>query len=222
MKNGIILLAFILLISCNDKKDNTKIQKKMENNKVIDYKKLGMDKDNLPKGLHVGDKIPNLTINMEGKEMPFSNLYKNQKVVILFYRGYWCPFCSKFLEEFSKRAKEIEDKGVKLIAITPEKQEIIEKTKESISTLADFTIISDENGAIQKAFDVQFTASEEYVDFVIEKLDVNIKEETADGSAKLPVPASFVIDKTGTIIYRHFDPDYKKRIKIDEILNVLN
>ncbi len=222
MKNGIILLAFILLISCNDKKDNTKIQKKMENNKVIDYKKLGMDKDNLPKGLHVGDKIPNLTINMEGKEMPFSNLYKNQRVVILFYRGYWCPFCSEFLEEFSKRAKEIEDKGVKLIAITPEKQEINEKTKESISTLADFTIISDENGVIQKAFDVQFTASEEYVDFVIEKLDVNIKEETADGSAKLPVPASFVIDKTGTIIYRHFDPDYKKRIKIDEILNVLN
>ena len=191
----------------------------MNDQETIDYAKLGMDKNHLPKGLIVGSKVPDVDLIINGKTIPLSALYKKQKVALVFYRGYWCPFCSKFLSDFAKKATELENRGVKLLAVTSEKQTEIENSKEK--TGANFTIIPDKDGSIQKAFDVRFKASEEYVQFVIKKLDVNLIDKSVDGTSELPVPATYLIDTTGTITYRHFDPNYKNRIQIDDIINTL-
>ena len=88
-------------------------------------------------------------------------------------------------------------------------------------TSANFTIVSDVDGTLLKAFDVDYNVTDAYIGKVNEMLKVSIAKNSAFGEAKLPVPATYVIDTDGTIIFSHFNPDYGKRASIDDILAAL-
>lgn len=220
-----MLLAFISIIACKNnevKPDETKAAEAVETTTVeekIDYESYGMQSDDAPKGLEKGSKAPTVDLTIDGKKVALADVYKDQKVAIIFYRGYWCPKCNKHLSEFATKAKDLEAKGIKLLAITPEIPESVEKTKEK--TGAEFTIVSDIDGTLLEAFDVDFKVTESYVSKVNEKLKVSIEKNNAFGKAQLPVPATYVIDTDGIIIYSHFNPDYGKRASVDDIIAAL-
>jgi peroxiredoxin len=225
MKKLVMLLAFVSMVACKNKevkpveeiKETETVETVAES--TIDYASYGMQSDDAPKGLETGSKAPVVDLTIDGKKVALTDLYKDQNVVIIFYRGFWCPKCNKHLSEFATKAKDLEAKGVRLIAITPETQEGIEKTKEK--TGADFTIVSDTDGSLLRAFDVDYNVTEGYVNKVNEMLKVSISENNAIGENKLPVPATYVINKEGTIIYSHFNPDYAQRASIEDILAAL-
>ena len=227
MKKLIMLLAFVSMVACKNKEvkpetDETPASETVEaaaTKGTIDYESYGMKSDDAPKGLEKGSKAPEVDLIIDGKKVALADLYKDQRVVVIFYRGYWCPKCNKHLSEFAEKAKDLEAKGVKLIAITPEIQESIEIMKEK--TGADFTIVSDVDGTLLKAFDVDYNVTDAYIGKVNEMLKVSIAKNSAFGEAKLPVPATYVIDTNGTIIFSHFNPDYGKRASIDDILAAL-
>lgn len=186
----------------------------------IDYASFGMSDTYIPKGLNVGQSAPEITfLTSENKRVALSSYYEKQPIVIIFYRGYWCPVCNKHLSEFAEKAKQIEDAGAKLIAISSESYENVEKTIEQ--TGANFTIISDADGSIMKAFDVSYHVTDDYQAMIQTRLHASIKETNANKEADLPVPATFIIDKTGTIVYKQFNPNYKVRASVEDILNNL-
>lgn len=213
------MLITTVFISC--KKEVKETQKEVVTAEPsIDYASIGMDTTSIPKGLNVGDKAPEITFTTaENKKETLASYYSKQAVVVIFYRGYWCPVCNKHLTEFAQKAKEIEAAGAKLIAITSESYDNVAKTKEQ--TGANFTIISDADGSIRKAFDVNFKVTEEYQSMIQDKLKASIAETNANKQAELPVPATFIIDKSGKIVYKQFNPDYKIRASVGEILNNL-
>ena len=225
MKKLVMLLALISMVACKNKEvkptEELKEAEAVETvaESTIDYESYGMQSDDAPKGIKIGSKAPVVDLIIDGKKVALADLYKDQKVAIIFYRGFWCPYCSKHLAEFATRAKELEDKGVRLIAITPEGEAGVTKTKDN--SKATFTIVSDIDGSIQNAFDVDYKVTDAYVGKVNDMLKVSISDNNATGAAELPVPATYVINKEGTIIYAHFDPDYKKRASVDDILNAL-
>ncbi len=224
MKKLVMLLALVSVVACKQKEQpvESKVEETVEVAEVtpeIDYASYGMKADNAPKGLAKGTKAPEVSLTIDGKQIALAELYKDQKVALIFYRGYWCPACNKHLSNFAERAKELEEKGIKLIAITPEAQEGVEKTKER--TKANFTIVSDTDGSLQQAFDVDYDVTEGYLGKVQEKLSVSIAENNANGQGQLPVPATYVIDSNGEIVFAHFDPNYSKRASIDDILAAL-
>lgn len=88
-------------------------------------------------------------------------------------------------------------------------------------TTANFTIISDADGSIMKAFDVNFKVTDEYQAMIQDKLKASIAETNENKQADLPVPVTFIIDKSGKIVYKQFNPDYKVRASIKDILNNL-
>jgi len=221
MKKIVLVLVLASIIACKNKKEQSEesnnVQKVETNEEAkIDYISFGMQNDDVPKGLEKGSKAPEAVLMIDGKEVALSDMYKDQTVVLFFYRGFWCPYCNKHLAKFSERAKELEDKGVKLIAITPETQVGIEKIK--AKTGANFIIVSDKNGSIQRAFDVDYKVTDGYAAKVSEMLKVSIAENNGSSEAELPVPATYIINNEGTIVYSHFNPDYKNRASIDDIL----
>jgi len=68
---------------------------------------------------------------------------------------------------------------------------------------------------------VDYDVTEGYLGKVQEKLSVSIAENNANGQGQLPVPATYVIDSNGEIVFAHFDPNYSKRASIDDILAAL-
>ena len=222
MKKIFLLCLLVGVVACKKKEEKHVESKEKEmvetvkETTTVDYASYGMQNDDVPKGLKKGAKAPEVMLTIEGKEVALADIYRDKTVVLFFYRGFWCPYCNKHLSKFAERAKELEAKGVALIAVTPETQEGIDKIKKK--TGANFTIVTDKEGRILKAFDVDYKVTEGYSKKVKEMLKVSIAENNASSTAELPVPATYIIDKQGTIVYSHFNPDYKKRASIDDIL----
>lgn len=174
-----------------------------------------------PEGLFLNSKAKEFKgTDQAGNEISLKELRKKGPVVLVFYRGFWCPYCNKELKRLEDSLQLIKDKGATLVAITPEKAEGVAQTVEK--TKASFSILSDEGQKIMKAYDVAFKVDEKttarYKSFDIDLVKNNGQKE---GEVFLPVPAVYIIDKEGNIKYRYFQEDYKKRPSVKEILDNL-
>jgi peroxiredoxin len=167
----------------------------------------------------VGEKAP----YFEGKDqfgntIKLNELLKKGKVVLVFYRGQWCPYCNKHLGELRASMKEITDKGGIVIAVSPETLKNTIKTKEK--TNANYALISDEKLKIMKSYHVDFEVdSAEIKRF--RKFGIDLNEANGENGATLPFPATFVIGKNGIIQYAFFSPNFKKRAAVKDILKNL-
>lgn len=169
------------------------------------------------KGLKVGETVTDfLAKDIFEKAYTLSNLTQNGNVVVIFIRGQWCPFCNKHLKELQEQFHKIYEKGASVVVVTPEKSEFIKKTIKK--TGAEFTILFDENYKIAEAFDVLFLPNKITRVMYNNVLGAKLKESHSDNSEQLPIPATFIISKEMKVTWRHFDPDYKKRSKMADIL----
>ena len=173
-----------------------------------------------PEGLFINSKAPNFKAkDQHGKVVELKELLKKGKVVLIFYRGQWCPYCNMFLKKLEDSLQLITDKGATLVAITPELPEYISKTIEK--TKADYPILYDEDLKIMKAYDVEFEVPE---NVLTRYRNSGIKIDENNGRKNgnfLPIPATYIIDKEANITYRFFQPDYKRRPAVQEILKNL-
>jgi len=173
----------------------------------------------MPQGIGVNDKAPVFTAkDQNGKKISLKDELKNGAVVVVFYRGQWCPYCNKQLNALQDSLGFIKEKGATLIAVSPEKPANISKTV--AKTKATYSVLFDDGLKIMKSYDVAFsvdsTTIEKYKKFGIDFYDAN-----GSNGATLPVPAVYIINNDGIIIFKHFDPDYRKRVSVQEILSHL-
>ncbi|MBW6497009.1 MAG: AhpC/TSA family protein [Bacteroidales bacterium] len=171
-------------------------------------------------GLRVGEKAPNFqATDSHGNQFKLESALKEGPVVVVFYRGHWCPVCNKHLKKLQDSLEVIQQAGARVVAISPEKPDNLEKTAEKTGTR--FSLLYDEGYRISDAFDVTFRPDS--MDRIMYNtiLRANLKNAHSDDSQQLPVPATFVIGRDGKIAWRHFDPDYKKRASAREIMEAL-
>lgn len=173
-----------------------------------------------PEGLFINSKAPDIKArDQSGVEINTKELRKKGAVIVVFYRGNWCPYCNKELKRFQDSLSFLTEKGASLIAITPEASEGISKTIEK--TGARFPIIFDEGMKWAKAYGVNFVVDEKtanrYKSFGTDLLLTNQQK----GQPNLPVPAVYIINKDGAVVYRYFDADYKKRPAVADLLKQL-
>lgn len=173
-----------------------------------------------PEGLFINSKAYDFKAkDQNGNEVRLRDLLKKGKVILVFYRGQWCPYCNKYLQRLEDSLSFIKEKGATLVAITPELPENVSKTIEK--TKAEFPILYDENLKIMKAYEVEYQVPENTLS---RYRNTGIKLEENNGIKNgnyLPVPATYIINKDQMITYRHFDADYKKRPSVKELLKNL-
>jgi len=174
-----------------------------------------------PEGLFINSKAPDFKgKDQNGNEIVLKDLRKKGPGVIIFYRGYWCPYCNRELQKLEDSLSLIKEKGAQLIAITPEKQEGITKTIEK--TKASYSIITDEDSKIMKAYDVAYQLDTKTIDrYKTASIDLAANNGQKSDAVYLPVPAVYIIGKDGEIKYRFFEEDYKKQAAVKDILNNL-
>lgn len=172
-----------------------------------------------PEGLFLNSKAPDFKAkDQNGKDIRLKDLLKKGKVVLVFYRGEWCPYCNKNLRRLSDSLQLIVDKGATLVAVSPEQPESISKTIEK--TGAQYTVLHDENLKIMKAYEVEFEVPENTLKRY-RNGGIKIDETNGKNGNYLPIPATYIIDKEGNITYRFFNQDYKKRPSVKEIIDHL-
>jgi peroxiredoxin len=170
-----------------------------------------------PEGLFLNAKAPEFRLkDQSGVEISLKELRKRGPVVVFFYRGNWCPYCNKQLSRMQDSLQLITERGATVVAITPEGSSGVAKTLEK--TKAVFSILTDADMKVANAYQVAYAVDERtqnrYKNFGIDLLENNGQKE----KAYLPVPAVYVVNKEGSVVYRYFDEDYKKRPSVKELL----
>ncbi len=138
---------------------------------------------------------------------------------MLFYRGYWCPYCKKHLASLQENLDKFKEKGVYVIVVTPEKVEKIQGT--TISVKATFSIIHDVDNKIMSDYKVGFEVNEQNVPKYLSFTQKRIQEYNEIENNILLVPATYLIGNDNKVIYVPYDPNYSKRASFNEILNIL-
>jgi len=171
-------------------------------------------------GLPVGADVTSFSATgQDGKTFELSQQLEEGPVVLVFYRGFWCPHCNKHLKVLQDSLSMIEDMGAKVVAVSPEKPEFLDKMANKSG--AQFTLLYDEDYKIEEAFDLTFTPSKAMAMAYNVFMGAKMKESHSDDSQKLPIPATYIIDQNSKVIWRQFDPNYKKRSSVKAILGQL-
>jgi peroxiredoxin len=189
---------------------------------AINYSNFGIDTTggNAPHGLKVGDKAPDFTgYDQTGKQVVLKKLLEQGPIILFFYRGKWCPVCSRYLNNYQDSLKVLTDQGFNVVAITPESIENVEQTVK-LHNLT-FTVIYDCQEKIMKDYEVMFSVTKAYQEKIKSKYSIDIAENNGRDAARLPVPATFIINRDGIVVAVQFDPDYKNRASVKWMLKNL-
>jgi peroxiredoxin len=188
----------------------------------INYSRFGIETNDIsiPHGLKAGDKAPDfMGYDQSGKQVELKKLLEQGPLILFFYRGKWCSVCSKYLNNYQDSLKIITDQGFNVVAITPESIENVEQTVK-LHNLT-FRVIYDCQEKIMKDYDVMFSVTKAYQDKILSSLAIDIAKNNGRDAARLPVPATYVINREGIIVAVQFDPDYKNRASVKWMLKNL-
>jgi len=171
-------------------------------------------------GLKTGAQAPMFTAkDNTGKIIDLKAILNSHKdVVLFFYRGQWCPYCNKHIQQLQDSLQLLTQKGAYVIGITPETGENINKTVQK--TKASFSMVQDKGYTIMKAYDVNYVLDLATVT-KFKSYGIDLDANNGNTDHVLPVPATYVINKAGKITFVHFDKDYRKRASVASIMAIL-
>lgn len=174
--------------------------------------------------LKAGQAAPRFEVRtVDDEPFRFDPQALERPVLLITFRGGWCPYCNVHLSELNAVIGQINDFGVDVLFLSgdrPEKlyESLSLETQESIDGL-DYTILSDADAQAAIALGIAFRASQNTIDRRLEK-GQDIEGSSMLNHGVLPVPAVFAINRDGIIEFVYANPDYKVRLPADELLEV--
>ena len=168
----------------------------------------------------VGDMMPSFLLPDEtGSLVSFEELLRKGPVALTFHRGHWCPYCRININALAHAHGEIAPEGGQIVAILPEREQFALELKSDAQ--ADFPVLVDMDNAYAMSLGVAFWMGDELKQIMLENPDWDISSFQGNDSWVLPVPATFIVDRDGVITARFVDPDFRRRMSIEELLAAL-
>ena len=172
--------------------------------------------DNSPKP---GEKMPNFVLpNEKGQLVGLDQLLQKGPVAVTFHRGHWCPYCRINTRALAEAHEQIAAQGGQVAAIMPDRQHFTAELKAQSD--APFPILTDIDNGYAMSLNLAFWVGEE-----MQKLMCQAGWDVAPSQGSdtwlLPIPATFVVGTDGEVKARFVDPDYRKRMTIEDLLAAL-
>jgi peroxiredoxin len=167
----------------------------------------------------IGEQMPEFVLpDQNGQLVSLSGLLKTSDVVVSFHRGHWCPYCVINADSLTKIAPKVIAAGGQLVVITPEVQKFNRKFMRTVS--APYPILTDLDSGYAANLDLAVKTSDEKR-LAMEVFGWGIAEFQDNDNWILPIPATFVVGQDGVIRGRFVDPDYRRRMAVDDLLSAL-
>lgn len=163
--------------------------------------------------LLIGEKIPMVSLlDANGKSFNLNASITEKPTILIFYRGGWCPYCSKQLSGLQDIAPDLEKTGYQIIAISTDQPEGLKQSamKEKLS----YTLLSDSDMEASKQFGIAFKAPKAYWEMLPKTTGGK------DTDLLLPVPSVFILDQKGVIQFEYINPDFKQRLNPELLKSV--
>lgn len=176
-----------------------------------------IERDRIAPGIEVGESAPDFTLrNSRGERVVLSERLQQGPVVVTFFRGAWCPICSLQVAALVRALPQIREAGGCLIGVHPDAGPLVDEPQEG------FELCSDPRQEVIERWHVQFEMPPALQKYYIGEVDTDISKYNLDGSWRLPVPATFVIDRSGIVRRRHVTADFTNRMEPDAVVEALD
>lgn len=196
-------------------KANSPIEAQIKLSQMIEE----LQKSGVASGKQPGEKAVDFTLtNALGQDVVLFEELAKGPIVLVYYRGGWCPFCNMQLRAYQQMLPEIREIGAQLIAISPQKPDhsLSLKEKEGL----EFQVLSDPNGLVTAKYNLLFDVPLG-VKEIMEGVGLDLAEYNDTSKWILPVPATFMIDESATIRSAYVNPNFMQRQSPEEILREL-
>jgi len=192
----------------------------MNGAKTLDDNKIVSADDAAKNALNVGAKMPSFSLkDSSGKTVESGDLLKQSNLVVVFYRGSWCPFCNLYLRNLQKNLAQIKAAGGNLVAVS------VENPDNSLSVAKKnelaFTVLSDPNLTVARKFGIVYQMPKK-TDELYKSKGLDVAKHNAMDKAELPLSATYIVNQKGEIVYAFLESDYKKRAAPETIIETLS
>jgi peroxiredoxin len=178
-------------------------------------------------GVDAGKSAPKLDEPMpafllpdeSGRLVSLEDLLRNGPVALTFHRGHWCPYCRMNIEALAQAHREIVAEGGQIAAILPERQRFAADLKSAADV--EFPILIDMDNGYATSLGLAFWVGEELKQLMIQNDAYNIAAFQGNDAWLLPIPATFVVGRDGRIVARYIDPDFRRRMAVEDLLSAL-
>jgi len=170
--------------------------------------------------LAVGEKAPSFSLsNAVGDVVHLDDLLQSGKVVLVFYRGTWCPYCNLQLQQYQQILPEIASLGATLVAVSPQTPDESLNIKEKNEL--QFEVLSDNGNIVANQFTAVFKNADAPLN-TMASLGIDFDAHYSDDAKELPVPAVFIIGEDSVISFAKTEGgDYRGRVEAAEIIAAL-
>ncbi len=172
--------------------------------------------ENAPKP---GEQMPNFVLPDEaGQLVSLDTLLQKGPVAVTFHRGHWCPYCRINTRALAEAQDQIAAEGGQVAAIMPDREHFTAGLK--AESAAPFPILTDFDNGYALSLNLAFWVGEEMQDLMT-RAGWDVSRSQGSNTWLLPVPATFVVGTDGEVKARFVDPDYRKRMTIEDLLAAL-
>jgi len=165
-----------------------------------------------------GEPMPPFHLPDEnGHIVSLDRLLAKGPVAVTFHRGHWCPYCRINIKALAHTQEKIASEGGQIVAIMPDRQQFVSELKSAAKV--PFPILTDMDNGYALSLNLAIWLGAE-----MQKMLAGLRDLPSfqgNNSWILPIPATFVVAKDGLIRARFVDPDYRKRMAIDDLLAAL-
>ena len=163
-----------------------------------------------------GLTVPNSQVlNPQGNVISTDSVFAKKPTVLVVYRGGWCPFCSRQLMGIQQITSELEELGLQVVAISPEKPSVLKTSQDDKS----YQLLSDSDLSFSQKMGLAFYLDDKTAQIYRDKLGVNFVGFDEKTQVALPVPAVFLIDTRAMVHFQYTNPNYKVRLSNDVLLS---
>lgn len=164
----------------------------------------------------VGDIMPDFILpSKAGRLVSLDDVIVRGPAVISFNRGHWCPFCKIELRTIAEHHAELAAVGAEIISIIPDRQEFAEPLR--ASTLDRLQVLTDVDNGYALSLGLVMWLGERIKELMRGRGHHLETYHGGDGWF-VPLPATFVVGRDKKVLARHVDPDFRRRMEVDEIL----
>jgi peroxiredoxin len=171
-------------------------------------------------GIPIGQKVPDIHArDLDGKDVSLSSLYAKGPILLAFYRGGWCPFCSSENHALATAYPEYQKRGVTPVTVSVDTPDAEAKTKATYAI--PFPVLSDSDATMIEAFHVVNKVD----DATLAKMKgfgVDLESYSGKPHHEIAIPSLFLIDRSGIVRWAHSDPDFKVRPSTAQILAAID
>jgi len=161
-----------------------------------------------------GDPMPRFILpDVTGRLVDLKSLLEKGPVAVMFYRGHWCPYCRLNVRAVIQAFDRIKALGGQVVAIMPEVQQFAEKFKSDSE--APFPVLTDLDNGYALSLNLAIWLGTEIQQLLSYQ---DMKNYHGNDGWLLPIPATFVVGRDGLVKARFVDPDFRRRMEIDDLI----